>query len=106
MNILQFILQSTTAFAAVVFIVLLILTCFIAKKNPSKLYAIGTITIICGLFLFIVYGVHTFDAIQKESDFSWLVVLPTLTQSFSSLLWAFIIYLISRILYIIRTPRI
>ncbi len=106
MNNLQFILQSTTSFAAVVFIVLLILTCFIAKKNPSKLYAIGTITIICGLFLFIVYGVHTFDAIQKKSDFSWLVVLPTLTKSFSSLLWAFIIYLISRILYIIRTPRI
>lgn len=107
MNNLQFILQSTTSFAAVVFIVLLILTCFIAKKNPSKLYAIGTITIICGLFLFIVYGVHTFDDIQKWGrDSSWTVVIPTLRQSFSSLLWASVVYLISRILYIVRTPRI
>ena len=106
MNNLQFILQSTTAFAAVVFIALLILTCFIAIKKPSKLYAIGTIALICGLFLFVVYGVHTFDDIQKKSDFAWLVVIPTLRQSFSSLLWASIIYLISRILYIIRTPRI
>ena len=106
MNYFQFVLQSTTAAAAIVFILLLILTCFIAIKNPSKLYAIGTITIICGLFLFVVYGVHTFDEIQKESNFAWLVVIPTLRQSFSSLLWASIIYLISRILYIIRTPRI
>ena len=107
MNNLLFILQSTTAFAAVVFIALLILTCFIAIKKPSKLYAIGTIAIICGLFLFSVYAIHTFDKIQMLGrDTSWPLVIPTLTKSFSSLLWASIIYLLSRILYIIRTPRI
>ena len=107
MNNIHFILQSTTAVAAVTFILLLILTCFIAKKNPSKLYGIGTIAIICGLFFFCVYGIHTFDNIQKwGDDTSWLVIIPTLRQAISSLLWAFIVYLISRILYIIRTPRI
>lgn len=105
MNNIHFILQSTTAASAVTFIILMILTCIVAKKNPSKLYAIGTIAIIWGLLLFVVYGVHTFDEIQKW-EFSWRTVIPTLTKSFSSLLWAFIIYLISRILYIIRTPRI
>jgi len=107
MNNLLFVLQSTTVFSAIAFILLLIATCIVAKKDPSKLYAIGTITIIVGIFLFVVYGIHTFDNIQKWGrDSSWTVVIPTLRQSFSSLLWASVVYLISRILYIIRTPRI
>jgi len=103
----QYILQSTTPVAAVTFILLLIVTCFIAWKNPSKLYAIGTIALVWGILLFVLYGTHTFDNIQKWADeTTWRTVIPTLRKAFSSLLWACIIYLISRILYIIRTPRI
>ena len=127
---MKFIFESTSTFTAVSLALLLIATCYIAKKCPAKLHAIGMITIIWGLLCLSVSLVAVFDdymcafgdnhsrlvdlinsgvGIKQqdiETNFIWQEMLPSLRNSCTILFWSTIVYLISRILYIIRTPRI
>ena len=128
----KFIMQSTTPFTAIIFALLLIATIYIAIKCHARLHSIGTIAIVFGLLYFSVSLVHVFDTIQVGTDYSihdliydkinsgepitredyflidsiWKYLVPPLANSFTILLWSTFDYLVSRILYIVRTPRI
>jgi len=130
---IKFIMQSTTPFIAIAFVLLLAAICYVAIKCPAKLHSIGTVTIVFGLFCFSVALVSVFDCIQanlSDCDYQvlawdkmmsgeiitrddfysvesiWKYLVSPLAGALSILFWSIIDYMIARILYIIRTPRI
>ena len=130
---IKFIMQSTTPFVAIAFVLLLAAICYVAIKSPAKLHSIGTVTIVFGLLCFSVALVSVFDCIQanfsdcdyqvfawhkmmsgeiitKEDFYSvesiWKYLASPLAGALSILFWSILDYVIARILYIIRTPRI
>ena len=129
----KFILQSTSVFTAISFVLLLAAIIYVAKKCPAKLHSIGTINIVWGLLLFAVALVKVYDEfifyfpdcsihafvfekMYAQESFTleelrsvesiWKYLVSPLANAFTVLLWSTLNYLISRILYIIRTPRI
>ena len=129
----KFILQSTSVFTAISFVLLLAAIIYVAKKCPAKLHSIGTINIVWGLLLFAVALVKVYDTIMiyfpdcsisnyviekmyaqesftledlRSLDSIWKYLVSPLANAFTILLWSILNYLLSRILYIIRTPRI
>ena len=130
---IKFIMQSTTPFIAIAFILLLAAIIYVAIKCPAKLHSLGTVTIVFGLLCFSVAFISVFDCIQihypdcsylvfawdkmmsgeiiTREDFSsvesiWKYLVSPLGTALSILFWSILDYIIARILYIIRTPRI
>lgn len=130
---IKYILECTTPFTAICFVLLLAAIIFVAIKCPAKLHSIGTVTIVFGLLCFFVSFISVYDCIQvhfsdcsyrnlvtdkmfsgetisiedfKSVESMWQYLVSPLTKSFAILLWSLLNYLLSRILYIIRTPRI
>ena len=128
-----FIFQSTTPFTAISFVLLLAAIIFVAVKCPAKLHSIGTLTMVFGLLcfsltLFQVYDELMFyhpdcnyrgfawdkmmsgEIITREDFYSvesiWKYICSPVSKCCAILLWSTFDYTISRILYIIRTPRI
>ena len=126
-------MQSTTPFIAIAFILLLAAIIYVAIKCPAKLHSLGTVTIVFGLLCFSVAFISVFDCIQihypdcsylvfawdkmmsgeiiTREDFSsvesiWKYLVSPLVTALSILFWSILDYMIARILYIIRTPRI
>ena len=129
----KFIMQSTTPFIAIAFILLLAAIIYVAIKCPAKLHSLGTVTIVFGLLCFSVAFISVFDCLQvhypdcsyqvfawdkmmsgeiiTREDFNsvesiWKYLVSPLASAMAILFWSIIDYLIARILYIIRTPRI
>lgn len=129
----KFIFQSTSVCTAVSFVLILAAIIVIAIKCPVKLHSIGMITIVWGLLCFSVALVHVyetfmfyfgdcslhayvFEKMRAQESFTiqdlksvesiWKYMVSPLANAFTVLLWSTLNYLISRILYIIRTPRI
>ena len=130
---IKFIMQSTTPFIAIAFILLLAAIIYVAIKCPAKLHSLGTVTIVFGLLCFSVAFISVFDCIQihypdcsylvfawdkmmsgeiiTREDFNsvesiWKYLVSPLGTALSILFWSILDYMIARILYIIRTPRI
>ena len=130
---IKFILQSTTPFTAIAFVMLLAAICYVAIKCPAKLHSLGTVTIVFGLLCFSVAFVSVYDCLQvhfpdcdyqvfafhkmlsgenitREEFYSvesiWKYLSSPLANSLTILLWSTFDYVIARVLYIIRTPRI
>ncbi len=128
-----FIFQSTTPFTLISFVLLLAAIIFVAVKCPAKLHSIGTLTMVFGLLcfsltLFQVYDELMFnypdcsylifawdkmmsgEIITREDFYSvesiWKYICSPVSKCCAILLWSSFDYTISRILYIIRTPRI
>ena len=128
-----FIFQSTTPFTVISFVLLLAAIIFVAVKCPAKLHSIGTLTMVFGLLcfsltLFQVYDELMFnypdcsyqifawdkmmsgEIITREDFYSveniWKYICSPVAKCCAILLWSTFDYTISRILYIIRTPRI
>ena len=126
-------MQSTTPFIAIAFVLLFAAIIYVAIKCPAKLHSIGTVTIVFGLFCFSVAFVSVYDCLQRDypdcsyqafafnkmlsgeiitrEDFYsvesiWKYLVSPLAGAIAILFWSIIDYLIARILYIIRTPRI
>jgi len=128
---LVFVFQSTTPFMAISMAILLAITIYVAKKHPVKLHATGSLTLAFGLLCFAVSLTAVFDTymvygepisdlyelFQSQDSISiqdfnqhlhtnWGHMVAPLRKSCATLLWTFLVYLVSEILYIIRTPRI
>ena len=130
---IKFIIQTTTPFIAIAFVLLLAAICYVAKKCPAKLHSIGTVTILFGLLCFSVAFARVYDCLQvnfsdcdyqvfawhkmmsgeiitKEDFYSvesiWKYLASPLAGALAILFWSILDYVIARILYIIRTPRI
>lgn len=130
---IKFIMQSTTPFIAVASILLLAAIIYVAKKCPAKLHSLGIVTIVFGLLCFSVAFVSVYDCLQvhlsdcdyqifawekmmsgeiitREDFYSvesiWKYLVSPLAAALSILFWSILDYIIARILYIIRTPRI
>ena len=130
---IKYILECTTPFTAITFVLLLAAIIFVAIKCPAKLHSIGTVTIVFGLLCFFVSFIRVYDCIQvhlsdcdyqvfawhkmmsgeiiTSEDFNsvesiWKYLVSPITGAMSILFWSLLNYLLSRILYIIRTPRI
>ena len=128
-----FIFQSTTPFTAISFVLLLAAIIFVAVKCPAKLHSIGTLTMVFGLLCFSLKLVQVYDElmfyyhdcsyqifardkmmsgeiITREDFYSveniWKYICSPVAKCCAILLWSTFDYTISRILYIIRTPRI
>ena len=128
-----FIFQSTTPFTAISFALLLAAIIFVAVKYPAKLHSIGTVTMVFGLLCFSLtlvqvyeelmfnypdcsYRVFAWDKMMSgeiitREDFNsvesvWKYICSPVSKCCAILLWSTFDYTISRILYIIRTPRI
>ena len=128
-----FIFQSTTPFTAISFVLLLAAIIFVAVKCPAKLHSIGTLTMVFGLLCFSLKLVQVYDElmfyypdcsyqifardkmmsgeiITREDFYSvksiWNYICSPVSKCCAILLWSTFDYTISRILYIIRTPRI
>ena len=128
-----FIFQSTTPFTAISFVLLLAAIIFVAVKCPAKLHSLGTVTMVFGLLCFSVALVSVYDCLQvyhpdcsyqifawdkmmsgeiitREDFYSvesiWKYICSPVAKCCAILLWSTFDYTISRILYIIRTPRI
>ena len=128
-----FVIQSTTLFTAISSVILLALTIYVAKKHPVKLHAVGLLTLAFGFLCFSVNMSAVFDTFQVNADHDpiyrifelfqqketityqdffgehqgmWHFLVTPMRKACATLLWSFLIYTISRILYIIRTPRI
>ena len=128
-----YIFQSTTPFTLISFVLLLAAIIFVAVKCPAKLHSIGTLTMVFGLLcfsltLFQVYDELMFnypdcsyqifawdkmmsgEIITREDFYSveniWKYICSPVAKCCAILLWSTFDYTISRILYIIRTPRI
>ena len=126
-------MQSTTPFIAIAFVLLFAAIIYVAIKCPAKLHSIGTVTIVFGLFCFSVAFVSVYDCLQRDypdcsyqafaftkmlsgeiitrEDFYsveniWKYICSPVAKCCAILLWSTFDYTISRILYIIRTPRI
>lgn len=127
----KFVFQNSSLFMTVVFLLLLSATCYIAKKYPAKLIPIGRITVISGLLascitlvvfynaFMVNYGEYTHNLVSlintengiqyrdlENTSIVWQGIIPPLCKSLNILFQSFFVYLVSRILYIIRTPRI
>ena len=128
----RFILEYTTPFTAISLALLMIATVYTAVKHPARLHSIGTITIVFGLLCFAVSFTNVFDAFQKyppfdyqglvsrkmvagelitkqdlaSADSIWPHIISPLCKSCAIMFWSSILYMLSRLLYIIRTPRI
>ena len=63
---IHFIMQSTTPFIAIAFVLLLAAIIYVAIKCPAKLHSIGTVTIVFGLFCFSVAFVSVYDCLQRD----------------------------------------
>ena len=130
---IRFIMQSTTPFTAIAFALMLVAICYVAKKCPAKLHSIGTVTIVFGLFCFSVAFLRVYNCLQlhypdcsylvfawdkmmsgeiitREDFYSvesiWKYLVSPLAGAIAILFWSITDYVIARILYIIRTPRI
>ena len=130
---IHFIMQSTTPFIAIAFVLLLAAIIYVAIKWPAKLHSIGTVTIVFGLFCFSVAFLRVYNCLQvnfsdcdyqvfawekmmsgeiitREDFYSvesiWKYLVSPLAGAIAILFWSIIDYMIARILYIIRTPRI
>jgi hypothetical protein len=130
---IKFIMQSTTPFIAIAFVLLLAAIIYVAIKCPATLHSLGTVTIVFGLLCFSVAFISVFDCIQihypdcnyqvfawdkmmsgeiitREDFYSvesiWKYLVSPLGTALSILFWSILDYMIARILYIIRTPRI
>ena len=128
-----FIFQSTTPFTAISFALLLAAIIFVAVKYPAKLHSIGTVTMVFGLLCFSLtlvqvyeelmfnypdcsyrvfswYKMMSGEIITREDFYSvesiWKYICSPVAKCCAILLWSTFDYTISRILYIIRTPRI
>ncbi len=128
-----FIFQSTTPFTAISFVLLLAAIIFVAVKYPAKLHSLGTVTMVFGLLCFSLKLVQVYDCIQinlsdcdyqvfawekmmsgeiitREDFYSvesiWKYLVSPLAAALAILFWSILDYMIARILYIIRTPRI
>jgi len=128
-----FIFQSTTPFTLISFVLLLAAIIFVAVKCPAKLHSIGTLTMVFGLLCFSLTLVQVYDElmfyhpdcnyrgfawdkmmsgeiITREDFYSvesiWKYICSPVSKCCAILLWSTFDYTISRILYIIRTPRI
>lgn len=128
-----YIFQSTTPFTLISFVLLLAAIIFVAVKYPARLHSIGTVTMVFGLLcfsltLFQVYDELMFnypdcsylvfawdkmmsgEIITQEDFYSvesiWKYICSPVSKCCAILLWSTFDYTISRILYIIRTPRI
>lgn len=128
-----FIFQSTTPFTAISFVLLLAAIIFVAVKCPAKLHSLGTVTMVFGLLCFSLKLVQVYDCIQinlsdcdyqvfawekmmsgeiitREDFYSvesiWKYLVSPLAAALAILFWSILDYMIARILYIIRTPRI
>ena len=128
-----YIFQSTTPFTLISFVLLLAAIIFVAVKCPAKLHSIGTLTMVFGLLCFSLKLVQVYDCIQinlsdcdyqvfawekmmsgeiitREDFYSveniWKYICSPVAKCCAILLWSTFDYTISRILYIIRTPRI
>ena len=128
-----FIFQSTTPFTAISFVLLLAAIIFVAVKCPAKLHSLGTVTMVFGLLCFSLTLVQVYDELMfnypdcsyrvfawdkmmsgeiiTREDFSsvesiWKYLVSPLGTALSILFWSILDYMIARILYIIRTPRI
>ena len=128
-----YIFQSTTPFTLISFVLLLAAIIFVAVKCPAKLHSIGTLTMVFGLLCFSLtlfqvydelifyypdcnYRVFAWDKmmsgeiITREDFYSveniWKYICSPVANCCVILLWSTFDYTISRILYIIRTPRI
>jgi uncharacterized YccA/Bax inhibitor family protein len=126
-------MQSTTPFIAIAFILLLAAIIYVAIKCPAKLHSLGTVTIVFGLLCFSVVFISVFDCIQmhlsdcdyqifawekmmsgeiitREDFYSvesiWKYLVSPLAAAMAILFWSILDYMIARLLYIIRTPRI
>ena len=126
-------MQSTTPFIAIAFILLLAAIIYVAIKCPAKLHSLGTVTIVFGLLCFSVAFISVFDSIQvhlsdcdyqifawdkmmsgeiitREDFYSvesiWKYLVSPLAAALAILFWSILDYMIARLLYIIRTPRI
>ena len=130
---MRYILYSTTTSTAIYSILLLLAICFIAWKYPAKLHSIGTIAIFWGLLCFSVAMIKVYDTFMfhfgdcsihayvfekmraqeiftlddlRSVESIWKYIATPLSNAITVLLWSTLNYLIARILYIIRTPRI
>ncbi len=128
-----YIFQSTTPFTLISFVLLLAAIIFVAVKCPAKLHSIGTLTMVFGLLCFSLTLFQVYDELMfNYSDCSYLVfawdkmmsgeiitrddfysvesiwkyICSPVAKCCAILLWSTFDYTISRILYIIRTPRI
>ena len=128
-----YILQSTTPFTLISFVLLLAAIIFVAVKCPAKLHSIGTLTMVFGLLCFSLTLFQVYECIQwhlsdcdyqvfawgkmmsgeiitREDFYSveniWKYICSPVAKCCAILLWSTFDYTISRILYIIRTPRI
>lgn len=129
---MRYLVYHTTTFTAITSILLLIAICYIAWKYPVKLHSLGTITMVFGFLCFCVAMVQVFDEFQKgnyvdiydmlyqkfesgqpitrediySTESIWKYITSPLGNAMAVLIWSTVNYLIARILYIIRTPRI
>lgn len=128
-----YIFQSTTPFTLISFVLLLAAIIFVAIKYPAKLHSIGTLTMVFGLLCFSLKLVQVYDELMfnypdcsylvfawdkmmsgeiiTHEDFQsvdniWKYICSPVSKCCAILLWSTFDYTISRILYIIRTPRI
>ena len=128
-----YIFQSTTPFTLISFVLLLAAIIFVAVKCPAKLHSIGTLTMVFGLLCFSLTLFQVYECIQwhlSDSDYQvfawekmmsgeiitredfnsvesiWKYICSPVAKCCAILLWSTFDYTISRILYIIRTPRI
>ena len=128
-----YIFQSTTPFTLISFVLLLAAIIFVAVKCPAKLHSIGTLTMVFGLLCFSLTLFQVYECIQwhlsdcdyqvfawekmmsgeiiTREDFNsvesiWKYICSPVANCCAILLWSTFDYTISRILYIIRTPRI
>ena len=128
-----YIFQSTTPFTLISFVLLLAAIIFVAVKCPAKIHSIGTLTMVFGLLCFSLTLFQVYECIQwhlsdcdyqvfawekmmsgeiitREDFYSveniWKYICSPVAKCCAILLWSTFDYTISRILYIIRTPRI
>lgn len=127
--------SSLSAFDAIVYLILLLITIWLAWKKPGKISAIGKIIVVMTIFcvvcdinllitrigikeptlflpsgrtsdiLYNLIGQHPELREVMRSDFV-SVMLNDLARIASSIVLGALTYIISNILYIIRTPRI
>ena len=126
---------SLSAFDAIIYLILLLATIYLAWKKPGKISAIGKIIVVMTIFcavvnlnmliteigikeptlflpggrnsdiLYNMIGQHPEFREAIRSDF-FSVMVDDLARIASSIVFGATTYIISNILYIIRTPRI
>ena len=131
---IKILFSSLSVFDAIVYMILLLLTVFLAWKKPGKISAIGKIIVVMTLFcvvidinilitqimiksptlylpggsseiLYNLTGQHPEIREAIKSDFMSVMVYD-LARIASSIIFGALTYIINNIIYIIRTPRI